>query len=218
MNNVCLESVLQRSLGKDSKASGKNRARRKKHRRLFGGHAGLSWWLDDTPDWSSLPIPGQRFYVATSRQLKRLESISRSPIFSHFSETVTGSSVIRAYGRVQDFKVLSDTKVDNNQKSSYPYIASNRSGASPSSTGAHGALWFWVGSGTPRSCSFLPHWSLQMAGCPRGVCGELRGALCRTVCSDREKQLESGACGSFCVLCLTGKAGPPLRQRLTGIG
>lgn len=68
----------------------------------------------------------QRFYVATSRQLKRLESISRSPIFSHFSETVTGTSVIRAYGRVQDFKVLSDTKVDSNQKSTYPYIASNR--------------------------------------------------------------------------------------------
>lgn len=68
----------------------------------------------------------QRFYVATSRQLKRLESISRSPIFSHFSETVTGTSVIRAYGRMQDFKVLSDTKVDNNQKSCYPYIASNR--------------------------------------------------------------------------------------------
>ncbi|XP_041520483.1 ATP-binding cassette sub-family C member 3 isoform X2 [Microtus oregoni] len=68
----------------------------------------------------------QRFYVATSRQLKRLESISRSPIFSHFSETVTGTSVIRAYGRIEDFKVLSDRKVDTNQKSSYPYIASNR--------------------------------------------------------------------------------------------
>ncbi|XP_008836595.1 canalicular multispecific organic anion transporter 2 isoform X1 [Nannospalax galili] len=68
----------------------------------------------------------QRFYVATSRQLKRLESISRSPIYSHFSETVSGTSVIRAYDRIQDFKVLSDTKVDINQKSCYPYIASNR--------------------------------------------------------------------------------------------
>uniref|UniRef100_A0A452UGL2 Multidrug resistance-associated protein 1 n=1 Tax=Ursus maritimus TaxID=29073 RepID=A0A452UGL2_URSMA len=72
----------------------------------------------------------QRFYVATSRQLKRLESISRSPIYSHFSETVTGSSVIRAYGRSQDFKAISDAKVDANQKSCYAYIASNRSEAS----------------------------------------------------------------------------------------
>lgn len=81
---------------------------------------------------SSFSILCQRFYVATSRQLKRLESISRSPIYSHFSETVTGSGVIRAYGRSQDFKAISDAKVDANQKSCYAYIASNRSEASSS--------------------------------------------------------------------------------------
>lgn len=153
--------------------------------------------------------------MATSRQLKRLESISRSPIFSHFSETVTGTSVIRAYGRIEDFKVLSDKKVDNNQKSSYPYIASNRSGACLSPTGALGSLWFWMGSSTSCPCSSPPYWSLQMAGCPRGVRGELRGALCRTVCSDWEKQLESRGSGSFCVLCLTGKVGPGTLGRAT---
>ncbi|XP_024120754.1 canalicular multispecific organic anion transporter 2 isoform X2 [Oryzias melastigma] len=68
----------------------------------------------------------QRFYVATSRQLKRLESVSRSPIYSHFSETVTGSSVIRAYGRLDAFVLMSDAKVDENQKSHYPGIVSNR--------------------------------------------------------------------------------------------
>ncbi|XP_077359163.1 ATP-binding cassette sub-family C member 3 isoform X2 [Festucalex cinctus] len=68
----------------------------------------------------------QRFYVATSRQLKRLESVSRSPIYSHFSETITGSSVIRAFGRHAAFVSMSDTKVDDNQKSYYPGIVSNR--------------------------------------------------------------------------------------------
>ncbi|XP_074476745.1 ATP-binding cassette sub-family C member 3 isoform X5 [Sebastes fasciatus] len=67
-----------------------------------------------------------RFYVATSRQLKRLESVSRSPIYSHFSETVTGCSVIRAYGRHSAFVLMSDMKVDENQKSYYPGIVSNR--------------------------------------------------------------------------------------------
>ncbi|XP_051795823.1 ATP-binding cassette sub-family C member 3 isoform X4 [Acanthochromis polyacanthus] len=67
-----------------------------------------------------------RFYVATSRQLKRLESVSRSPIYSHFSETITGSSVIRAYGRHNAFVLMNDMKVDENQKSHFPGIVSNR--------------------------------------------------------------------------------------------
>uniref|UniRef100_A0A8C2UKK8 ATP binding cassette subfamily C member 3 n=1 Tax=Coturnix japonica TaxID=93934 RepID=A0A8C2UKK8_COTJA len=68
----------------------------------------------------------QRFYVATSRQLKRLESVSRSPIYSHFSETISGTSVIRAYQREKSFIDISDRKVDENQKCYYPSIVSNR--------------------------------------------------------------------------------------------
>ncbi|KFP80701.1 Canalicular multispecific organic anion transporter 2, partial [Apaloderma vittatum] len=68
----------------------------------------------------------QRFYIATSRQLKRLESVSRSPIYSHFSETVSGASVIRAYRRVKSFVDINDLKMDENQKSYYPNIVSNR--------------------------------------------------------------------------------------------
>ena len=39
----------------------------------------------------------QRLYVVTSRQLKRLYAVSKSPIFSHFSETVSGAQIIRAF-------------------------------------------------------------------------------------------------------------------------
>jgi hypothetical protein len=68
----------------------------------------------------------QRFYVSTSRQLKRLESVTRSPIYSHFSETITGSSTIRAYGEQNRFILESEGKVDHNQVSYFPAIVSNR--------------------------------------------------------------------------------------------
>uniref|UniRef100_A0A9J8BEI1 ATP-binding cassette, sub-family C (CFTR/MRP), member 2 n=1 Tax=Cyprinus carpio carpio TaxID=630221 RepID=A0A9J8BEI1_CYPCA len=68
----------------------------------------------------------QRFYVATSRQLRRLDSVSRSPIYSHFGETVSGLSVIRAYGHQKRFLKQNEDTIDQNLKSVYPWIVSNR--------------------------------------------------------------------------------------------
>ncbi|XP_027527984.1 canalicular multispecific organic anion transporter 1 [Neopelma chrysocephalum] len=67
-----------------------------------------------------------RFYVSTSRQLRRLDSVTRSPIYSHFGETVSGLSVIRAYGHQERFKQHNETIMDINQKSVYSWIISNR--------------------------------------------------------------------------------------------
>ncbi|XP_070696945.1 ATP-binding cassette sub-family C member 2 [Pempheris klunzingeri] len=68
----------------------------------------------------------QRFYVASSRQLRRLDSVSRSPIYSHFGETVSGLSVIRAYGHQERFLKHNEVTIDENLKSVYPWIVSNR--------------------------------------------------------------------------------------------
>ena len=50
-----------------------------------------------------MPAPTQRVYIASSRELKRLDSLAFSPIFSHFSETLHGLATIRAFRKQEQF-------------------------------------------------------------------------------------------------------------------
>ncbi|XP_071095145.1 multidrug resistance-associated protein 1-like [Haliotis cracherodii] len=68
----------------------------------------------------------QNFYIPTSCQLKRIESVTRSPVYIHFSETITGASSIRAYGAVDRFIDESKKRVDRNQVFYFGGIVSNR--------------------------------------------------------------------------------------------
>ena len=44
-----------------------------------------------------------KFYLRSSRDLKRIESVQRSPLFQQFGETLSGITTIRAYGEEQRF-------------------------------------------------------------------------------------------------------------------
>uniref|UniRef100_A0A674N5W4 ABC-type glutathione-S-conjugate transporter n=1 Tax=Takifugu rubripes TaxID=31033 RepID=A0A674N5W4_TAKRU len=68
----------------------------------------------------------QSFYVATSCQLRRLEAVSRSPIYTHFNETVQGVSVIRAFGEQPRFILQANKRVDFNQTSYFPRFVATR--------------------------------------------------------------------------------------------
>ncbi|XP_053206592.1 ATP-binding cassette sub-family C member 3-like [Panonychus citri] len=68
----------------------------------------------------------QRIYVSSSRQLKRLESVTRSPIYSHFGETLNGVSTIRAFNVSERFIRESADKVDHNISCLFPSIVANR--------------------------------------------------------------------------------------------
>ena len=60
------------------------------------------------------------------RQLRRLNAVTRSPIFSHFGETLSGVSTVRAY-KVQDRFINSmNDKIDDNLLFYYPDVLSNR--------------------------------------------------------------------------------------------
>uniref|UniRef100_A0A8C2F3V1 ABC-type glutathione-S-conjugate transporter n=1 Tax=Cyprinus carpio TaxID=7962 RepID=A0A8C2F3V1_CYPCA len=68
----------------------------------------------------------QSFYVATSCQLRRLESVSRSPIYTHLNETVQGASVIRAFNEQSRFIMGVNHKVDQNQTAYFPRFVATR--------------------------------------------------------------------------------------------
>jgi ATP-binding cassette, subfamily C (CFTR/MRP), member 1 len=61
----------------------------------------------------------QLVYRATSRELKRLDSISRSPLYANFGETLIGLPTIRAYREQSRFIANNDRTTNQN---STPYF------------------------------------------------------------------------------------------------
>ena len=55
-----------------------------------------------------------------------MDSIGKSPIYSHFQETIAGTSTIRAYGQQHRFIFENEARLDNNQRAYVPSMACNR--------------------------------------------------------------------------------------------
>lgn len=68
----------------------------------------------------------QQYYLKTSRELRRLDSVSRSPIYANFQESLNGVSVIRAYDQEDRFKHLNRSRVDKNMRAYHPAVNANR--------------------------------------------------------------------------------------------
>mmetsp|Transcript_13169 Transcript_13169/g.18230 ORF Transcript_13169/g.18230 Transcript_13169/m.18230 type:complete len:1650 (+) Transcript_13169:155-5104(+) len=68
----------------------------------------------------------QRYFQCTAREVKRLDSVTRSPIYAQFNQCLDGTSSIRAY-RAQP-RLIEDFygKVDNNVRMYLTIISSNR--------------------------------------------------------------------------------------------
>ena len=71
------------------------------------------WWI-------------QKNFRKSSREVKRMDSTSRSPLFAHFSETLTGLSTIRAYHREDVFIRGNHERLDGNVRAYYLTVLMQR--------------------------------------------------------------------------------------------
>uniref|UniRef100_A0A8C8LYS9 ATP-binding cassette sub-family B member 6 n=1 Tax=Oncorhynchus tshawytscha TaxID=74940 RepID=A0A8C8LYS9_ONCTS len=77
---------------------------------------GLPWFLVALLPLGLLYHLTQRFYRHTSRDLKRLCSLTLSPVYSHFSETLSGLGTIRASSSASRFEEENERRLEQNQR------------------------------------------------------------------------------------------------------
>lgn len=68
----------------------------------------------------------QRMYKMSSRELKRIDGVSRSPIYAQYVETCIGLSTIRAYCAERNFTTTFDTRVDDNHCAYHMFSCAGR--------------------------------------------------------------------------------------------
>ncbi|KAJ9142479.1 Multidrug resistance-associated protein 1 [Pleurostoma richardsiae] len=61
----------------------------------------------------------QKFYLRTSRQLRLLDLEAKSPLYTHYLDTIKGVATFRAFGWVRDGILLNNSQLDNSQRPAY---------------------------------------------------------------------------------------------------
>ncbi|KAL6600247.1 hypothetical protein LY90DRAFT_660286 [Neocallimastix californiae] len=68
----------------------------------------------------------QNYYISTSREIKRIESLTRSPVFANFTETLQGLSTIRAYNEQERFIKHDQELVDESNRPTFLQFTAQR--------------------------------------------------------------------------------------------
>ncbi|XP_075538961.1 ATP-binding cassette subfamily C member 4-like isoform X1 [Dermacentor variabilis] len=68
----------------------------------------------------------RRFYMRTARDVKRLEGVTRSPVFSHLSTSLYGLTTIRAFNAQRTFERMFDLKQDHHTSAWYMFLCTAR--------------------------------------------------------------------------------------------
>ncbi|RDX64140.1 ABC transporter C family member 2, partial [Mucuna pruriens] len=81
--------------------------------------------------WAILPLLvlfyiAYLYYQSTAREVKRLDSISRSPVYAQFGEALNGLSTIRAYKAYDRMSDINGKSMDNNIRFTLVNMSGNR--------------------------------------------------------------------------------------------
>ncbi|XP_068575379.1 ATP-binding cassette sub-family C member 4 [Cebidichthys violaceus] len=68
----------------------------------------------------------RRYFLQTSRNIKRLESTTRSPVFSHLSSSLQGLWTIRAFGEEERFQKAFDAHQDLHSEAWFLFLVTSR--------------------------------------------------------------------------------------------
>ncbi|XP_047714109.1 ATP-binding cassette sub-family C member 10 isoform X4 [Prionailurus viverrinus] len=78
--------------------------------------SGLPWLLLLLPPLSIIYYRVQRHYRASSRELRRLSSLTLSPLYTHLADTLAGLAVLRAAGATHRFEEENQRLLELNQR------------------------------------------------------------------------------------------------------
>ena len=68
----------------------------------------------------------QYYFIKGSRELKRLDSVSFSPIFNHFSESLAGITTVRAFHEAPRFEAQNKSLINKSDRCWWPLQVANR--------------------------------------------------------------------------------------------
>ncbi|KAF5194274.1 Abc transporter c family member 2-like [Thalictrum thalictroides] len=87
--------------------------------------------VSTTSLWAIMPLlilfyAAYLYYQSTAREVKRLDSISRSPVYAQFGEALNGLSTIRAYKAYDRMAKINGKSMDNNVRFTLVNMSANR--------------------------------------------------------------------------------------------
>ncbi|KAF5366995.1 hypothetical protein D9758_003982 [Tetrapyrgos nigripes] len=86
----------------------------------------LPWFLIAVVVIMSVYIYAAHFYRASARELKRLDAILRSSLYSHFSESLSGLTTIRAHGETERFRLDNEKRIDIENRAYWLTVTNQR--------------------------------------------------------------------------------------------